>query len=479
MNPTLGGLIYILAIVAFIFGLKRLASPKTAPGGNFLGAVGMALAVFATLITWKQGGSAVPGTSRDNVVWILIAMAGGAGVGTVLARRIEMTAMPQLVAAFNGFGGLASAVVALGEVMHMQASANAAPQLVPASLGAVAILSIAIGALTFSGSFVAFAKLQGLMPSAPKSLPQQHLIGAALVVACILCTVFFANNAGHEGWAWAVLPFALVLGLAATNAIGGADMPVVVALLNSLSGVAASAAGYVTSNQALVVAGALVGASGLILTAIMCKGMNRTLSHVLFSAFGTGDGGGPAAAAGGEQRTVRNYTPEDGAILLANARSVIVVPGYGLAVAQAQHSVRELADLLEAQGVTMRYAIHPVAGRMPGHMNVLLAEANVPYDQLLDLDAVNPHFENADVALVVGANDVVNPAARSDPNSPIYGMPILDADKARNVIILKRSLGTGFAGTANELFFNDKTMMLFGDAKDTLMALVSEVKALA
>jgi NAD(P) transhydrogenase subunit beta len=254
-------------------------------------------------------------------------------------------------------------------------------------------------------------------------------------------------------------------------------MPVVVALLNSFSGVAASAAGYVTQNEPLVVAGALVGASGLILTAIMCKGMNRSLAHVLFAAFGTGDGGGAATGDGGPARTVRNYTPEDGAILLANARSVIVVPGYGLAVAQAQHNVRELADLLIAKGVDVKYAIHPVAGRMPGHMNVLLAEANVPYDQLLDLDQVNPYFESADVALVIGANDVVNPSARTDTNSPIYGMPILDADKARNVIILKRSLGTGFAGTDNELFFEEKTMMLFGDAKRTVLALVSEVKA--
>ncbi|MGE0193627.1 MAG: NAD(P)(+) transhydrogenase (Re/Si-specific) subunit beta [Planctomycetota bacterium] len=475
MSLSLVGLVYILSIAAFILGLKRLASPKTAPLGNLIGAFGMGLAVLATVVTWSDGGVDV--SVRHNLVWIFVVMALASVVGWALAKKIEMTAMPQLVAAFNGFGGLASAFVALSEVTHAQASSGVAD--VTGSIPAVAVLSVVIGAITFTGSFVAFAKLQGMINTAPVTFPGIRLVNGALLLVCLVLTVVFATNMDNQGWVWAVLPFALVLGWTATNAIGGADMPVVVALLNSFSGIAASAAGYVTVNEPLVVAGALVGASGLILTAIMCRGMNRTLAHVLFAAFGTADsGGGGGAAAGGPARTVRNFTPEDGAILLANARSVIVVPGYGLAVAQAQHNVRELADLLIAKGVDVKYAIHPVAGRMPGHMNVLLAEANVPYDQLLDLDQVNPYFETADVALVIGANDVVNPSARNDPSSPIYGMPILDADKSRNVIILKRSLGTGFAGTDNELFFDPKTMMLFGDAKKTVLALVSEVKAL-
>ena len=474
MSLSLVGFVYILSIVAFILGLKRLASPKTAPAGNLIGAFGMGLAVLATIVTWSSHGVDV--SVRHNLVWIFVVMALASAVGWVLAKKIEMTAMPQLVAAFNAFGGLASAFVALGEVTHAQAHPGI--EHITGSVPAVAALSVIIGAITFTGSFVAFAKLQGMINTAPVTFPGIRWVNGALLLVSLVLTVVFATNMDNQGWVWAVLPFALVLGWTATNAIGGADMPVVVALLNSFSGIAASAAGYVTDNEPLVVAGALVGASGIILTAIMCRGMNRTLAHVLFAAFGTADSaGGGGSGAGGPARTVRNFTPEDGAILLANARSVIVVPGYGLAVAQAQHNVRELADLLIAKGVDVKYAIHPVAGRMPGHMNVLLAEANVPYDQLLDLDQVNPYFETADVALVIGANDVVNPSARSDPSSPIYGMPILDADKARNVIILKRSLGTGFAGTDNELFFDPKTMMLFGDAKKTVLALVSEVKA--
>ena len=469
MSGSLVLFLYLVATVCFIFGLKKLASPKSAPTGNLLGAIGMAIAVLTTLVSWE-------GRETNNLPWILIALVGGAGVGGVLAKRIQMTAMPQLVAAFNGFGGLASAIVALGEVMHWQFDPGAD------SAGSAAF-GILIGCLTFTGSIVAFAKLQGLklgglIQSGPMTFPGQQLLNGGAFALAALFTFLYTQNTGAEVWPFLIVPVALALGYLATIPIGGADMPVVIALLNSFSGIAASAAGFVTRNPMLIVAGALVGASGIILTVIMCKGMNRSLANVLFAAFGTGDDGGGPAVAGGETRTVRNYTPEDGAILLANARSVIVVPGYGLAVAQAQHNVRELCDLIEKNGADIKYAIHPVAGRMPGHMNVLLAEANVPYNQLLDLDEVNPYFENADVALVVGANDVVNPGARTDTNSPIYGMPILDADKARNVIILKRSLGTGFAGTGNELFFDDKTMMLFGDAKDTILKLIAEVKAL-
>ena len=461
MSPTLAGLLYIVSAVLFILGLKQLSSPKTAPRGNLTGATGMLLAVLVTLVYWDH----------KNLAAILVGMAGGAAVGAVLAKKIQMTAMPQLVAMFNGFGGLASALVALGEGINTSDSLSAT----------IAALGVLIGGLTFTGSVIAFGKLQGLSwaPGRPVTFPYQKTVNAALLGFTLLCIILYGANPEADIWIVLVLLSAFALGVMAVIPIGGADMPVVIALLNSYSGIAASAAGYVMGNPVLITAGALVGASGIILTVIMCKAMNRSLANVLFGAFGVGDeGGAPVPAAGGEQRTVRNYTPEDGAILLSNARSVIIVPGYGLAVAQAQHSLRELCDMLQERNVDIKYAIHPVAGRMPGHMNVLLAEANVPYDQLLDMDEVNPYFENADVALVVGANDVVNPGARHDKNSPIYGMPILDADKARNVIILKRSLGVGFAGTQNELFFDDKTMMLFGDAKDTILNLISEVKAL-
>ncbi len=474
MNFDLVAALYLLAAALFVFGLKRLASPRTAPRGNQLGALGMLVAVGATLflVDYRFDGRFWVAWSPGNLVGIGLAIALGAGVGAVLARRVQMTAMPQLVAVFNGFGGLASALVALGDVAHVT------PQ--GATLAGVGAGGVIVGGLTFTGSVIAYGKLQGTAwaPSRPVTFPFQKAANAGLLALAVLCVVLYAGDPTAGGWLVLALAVSLALGVLAVLPIGGADMPVVIALLNSYSGVAASAAGFAIQNEILVVAGALVGASGLILTAIMCKAMNRSLANVLFSAFGTGDTGAPQAATG-PGRSVRNYTAEDAAILLTNARSVIVVPGYGLAVAQAQHSLRELGDILQARGVTVRYAIHPVAGRMPGHMNVLLAEANVPYDQLLDLDQANPHFESADVALIVGANDVVNPAARHDTTSPIYGMPILDADKARNVIMLKRSLGSGFAGVENELFFLDRTMMLFGDARQTVQKLVAEAKALA
>ena len=485
MSLTAVHLIYLLAAVCFVFGLKQLASPKTAPRGNWTGAVGMLLAVVVTLFTWTATGYQVDPTSGElvkasvtvrqmqNLVGVLIAIGAGTAVGAWLAKKVEMTQMPQLVAIFNGLGGLASALVALGEIAHRDPTGSVT--------GAVGALGILIGGLTFTGSVIAFGKLQGLpwAPGRPVTFPLQKLTNAMLLLFAALCVVMYANNLDTEIWVVLLLLISLCLGVMAVIPIGGADMPVVIALLNSYSGIAGSAAGYAVGNPVLIVAGALVGASGIILTMIMCRAMNRSLANVLFGAFGTGDsGGGGGSAGGGEQKTVRNYTPEDAAILLGNAQSVIIVPGYGLAVAQAQHNVRELCDLLEERGVDIKYAVHPVAGRMPGHMNVLLAEANVPYEQLMDMDEVNPYFESADVALVVGANDVVNPGARYDKDSPIYGMPILDADKAANVIILKRSLGVGFAGTQNPLFFEDKTMMLFGDAKDTVVNLVGEVKAL-
>ncbi len=473
MNFDVVALLYLASAALFVFGLKRLASPRTAPWGNVLGALGMLVAVAATLlfVDYRFDGGFWLKWKPGNLVGIVIALALGTGVGAVLAKRVQMTSMPQLVAVFNGFGGLASALVALGDVAHVTPSS--------ATLAGVGALGVLIGGLTFTGSVIAYGKLEGTSwaPSRPVTFKFQNIANTGLLALAVLGIVLFARDPAASGWLVLVLAISLALGVLAVIPLGGADMPVVIALLNSYSGVAASAAGYAIQNEILVVAGALVGASGIILTIIMCKGMNRSLSNVLFSAFGTGDGGAPAAAGAGAARTVRNYTPEDGAILLINARSVIVIPGYGLAVAQAQHNVRELGDILQSRGVQVRYGIHPVAGRMPGHMNVLLAEANVPYDQLLDLDQVNPLFESADVALIVGANDVVNPAARYDTASPIYGMPILDADKARNVIMLKRSLGSGFAGVENEIFFMDKTMMLFGDAKQTITKLVSETKA--
>jgi len=469
-------LVYLLASVCFIFGLKQLSSPKTAPRGNMTGALGMALATIVTLITWKQTQGDVSATVREtgNLVGIFIAMGAGAFVGAFAAKKIEMTNMPQLVAIFNGLGGLASAFVALGEITHLTAKETPSTPVI----GAVAAIGVLIGGLTFTGSVIAFGKLQGLSwaPGRPITFPLQKVLNAGLLLLAALFVILFATHLDASGWVWALFVVAMGLGIMAVIPIGGADMPVVIALLNSYSGIAGAAAGYAVGNPVLMVAGALVGASGIILTMIMCKAMNRSLANVLFGAFGTGDEGGPNVPEGTEKASVRNYTTEDGAILLANAQSVIVIPGYGLAVAQAQHNVRELCDLLEERGVDIKYAVHPVAGRMPGHMNVLLAEANVPYEQLMDMDEVNPYFESADVALVIGANDVVNPEARYNKDSPIYGMPILDADKATNVIILKRSLGVGFAGTGNPLFFEDKTMMLFGDAKDTVVSLVGEVK---
>lgn len=458
---------YLVAASLFILGLKGLGSPKSAVRGNLLGAMGMLLAAGATFFELRDGNYS---PHAHLYVWTIVAVVLGSIVGVLLAKRIKMTAMPELVAVFNGFGGLASAIVALGEVLHVTPHSSV--------VGYVTAFGILIGGLTFTGSVIAWGKLSGFVNSAPTTLPMQNLITGGLLLASVVSLVLFGNNLESTIWLWITLVLALALGVVAVRPIGGADMPVVIALLNSYSGIAASAAGYVLQNTVLLVAGALVGASGLILTAIMCKAMNRSLSHVLFSAFGTADSG---SATTGEKdtRTVRNYTAEDGAILITSGRSVVVVPGYGMAVAQAQHAVKELADLLAGQGIEVSYAVHPVAGRMPGHMNVLLAEAKVPYDQLKEMDEVNPTFENVDTVLVIGANDVVNPAARDDAKSPLYGMPILEVDRARNVIILKRSLGVGFAGTQNELFFNDKTMMLFGDAKDTVLNLIQETKALA
>jgi H+-translocating NAD(P) transhydrogenase subunit beta len=455
VNVTVQGFLYLIAAVLFIVGLKRLTSPATARTGNRLASIGMLLAIVVTLL---DAGIIGYGT-------VIAGLVVGGGIGAFLARSVEMTAMPQLVAAFNGFGGGASALVALSALASE-------PDSDTRTLVTIAI-SVLIGAITFSGSFVAFGKLQGVLGGQSMTYPAQAVGDAVLAVAAIAGAVLLAID-GSMTWAWVITGLALILGITRTLPIGGADMPVVISFLNSASGLAASAAGFVIDSNALIISGALVGAAGLILTNIMVKAMNRTLADVLFSTFG-GDGG--IAADDGEKVT-RRASAEDVAVTMAFAERVIVVPGYGLAVAQAQHALRELAAMLEARGVEVRYAIHPVAGRMPGHMNVLLAEADVDYELLFDLEDINSDFPRTDVALVVGANDVVNPSAREDASSPIYGMPILDVDRARNVIVIKRSLSPGFAGIDNPLFYNENTLMFFADAKEGIGDIISAVKDL-
>ena len=452
----------LLAAALFIFGLKLLSSPRTARTGNLLGALGMLLAIAATLLS----------TQILTVGGILAGILVGGAAGAISAYRVPMTAMPQMVAAFNGFGGAASALVALAEYQRLVVQGAT---LTPGFTVSV-VLGLLIGAVTFSGSMVAFAKLQELMTSAPVLLPARNAVN--LVLLLVTLGLLGALVAGVVSLPVLVVAFflSLLLGVLLVLPIGGADMPVVISLLNSYSGLAGAAAGFVVGNPILIIAGALVGASGLILTDIMCRAMNRSLASVVLGGFGATTAAGAAVA--GAARTVRQVQPEEAAVVLGYARSVIIVPGYGLAVSQAQHQLRELAVLLEARGVDVRYAIHPVAGRMPGHMNVLLAEANVPYEQLYDLEAINGEFPRTDVAVVIGANDVVNPSAREDPNSPIYGMPILDVDRARHVLVLKRSLSPGFAGIDNPLFYRENTMMLFGDGKQSLLRLIEAVKEL-
>jgi NAD(P) transhydrogenase subunit beta len=454
-------LVYLLAAVLFIVGLKRLGSPATAPGGNRVAAVGMLIAIVATLIF---------GDILDYT-GILIAMVVGSTIGWVLAKKVQMTGMPQMVALLNGFGGGASALVASAEFLRFQSTATDIPINVAISIQ----LGVLVGCVTFSGSLIAFGKLQELVTGRAVTYPLQKTVNALLLLATfgLMVALVMSASTGQFG---VLVALALLLGVLAVIPIGGADMPVIISLLNSYSGIAAALTGFVINNHGLIIAGALVGASGIILTKIMCKAMNRSLANVLFGAFGaTAVESGPAGAIVGDQ-TVKQVSAEDAATMLAYARSVIVVPGYGLAVAQAQHDVREMADLIEARGGTVKYAIHPVAGRMPGHMNVLLAEANVPYDQLKDMDQINPEFERCDVALVIGANDVVNPDARSNTTSPLYGMPILDVDKAQHVIVMKRSMNPGFAGVQNPLFFLENTSMLFGSAKDTVAQLVHDIQ---
>jgi NAD(P) transhydrogenase subunit beta len=457
MSANLTSLLYLIAAVLFILALRGLSSPATSRRGNQFGMLGMAIAVAATLI--RQG------MMVEGYLWIFGGIAIGGTIGTVVAQRIKMTALPQLVAAFHSLVGLAAVFVAAGALNAPEAFGIGTPGHIHSQSLVEMSLGLAIGAITFSGSLIAFAKLQALMKGTPITFQNQHQINLGLGLLILFLIVVFVASGGTQPVFWAIAGLSILLGFLLIIPIGGADMPVVVSMLNSYSGWAACGIGFTIQNLALIITGALVGASGAILSYVMCKGMNRSIFNVLLGGFGTDSGAaGPAHAASGD-RTVKSGNADDAAFILKNASKVIIVPGYGMAVAQAQHSLREMADKLKAEGVDVRYAIHPVAGRMPGHMNVLLAEANVPYDDVFELEQINNEFSTADVAYVIGANDVTNPAAKTDPSSPIYGMPILDVEKAGTVLFIKRSMASGYAGVDNELFFRPNTMMLFGDAK--------------
>jgi NAD(P) transhydrogenase subunit beta len=476
---TVLDLCYLVAAITFIIALMGLSSPRHARRGNLVAAAGMTLAIGATF--------AQP--HLHHLGWMIAAMVLGAAVAVPTSRFVKMTAIPQLVAIFNGVGGGAAALVSITEYLALTATTRdcdilRSPPgcLVFGGAKEVAVykilevvLGVIIGTVSFSGSAIAFAKLQELMTGRPVTYPAQQVLNAVLGVAIVVVGALLLVT-GSLVWLWILLALALVLGVAFVLPIGGADVPVLISLLNSFTGIAVAASGFTIGSNLLIVAGTLVGASGILLTRMMSSAMGRSLPNILFSAFGSVvTASGSTDAPGG--RSVRSGTADDIGVLLAYSRKVVIIPGYGLAVAQAQHVVRELADTLKARGVEVFFAIHPVAGRMPGHMNVLLAEANVPYDQLKEMDEANPELPTADVALVVGANDTVNPAAKSSPGSPIYGMPIINADEAANVVFLKRSMRPGFAGIDNDLLYNDKTVLLFGDAKDTLTALVAAVKA--
>jgi H+-translocating NAD(P) transhydrogenase subunit beta len=465
VNANLAALLYLIAGVLFILALRGLSSPASSRQGNRYGIIGMAIAVLTTL-------ALRPPASFSSWALVVLGVAIGGGIGAWRARTVQMTAMPQLVAMFHSLVGLAAVLVAAGALYAPEAFGIGEPgdihraSLIEMSLG------LAIGAMTFTGSIIAFLKLDGRMSGKPIMLPQRHLLNIALAVALVVLIIaFFLSQATACFWLIAII--SLALGVLLIIPIGGADMPVVISMLNSYSGWAAAGIGFTLGNLALIITGALVGSSGAILSYIMCKGMNRSFVSVILGGFGGEVAAGPS---GGEQRPVKQGSADDAAFIMKNASKVIVVPGYGMAVAQAQHALREMADLLKKEGVEVKYAIHPVAGRMPGHMNVLLAEANVPYDEVFELEDINSEFAQADVAYVIGANDVTNPSAKTDPKSPIFGMPVLDVEKAKTVLFIKRGMGSGYAGVENELFFRDNTMMLFGDAKKVTD---SVVKAMA
>jgi NAD(P) transhydrogenase subunit beta len=464
MNVNLAALLYLVSGVLFIFALRGLSHPTTSRQGNLFGMIGMAIAIVTTLALRPPAGFSG---------WLLafFGIAIGGGFGAYLARKIEMTKMPQLVAFFHSLVGLAAVLVAAGALFAPQAFGIGAPgDIHPASLIEMS-LGAAIGALTFTGSIIAFLKLDGRMSGKPIMLPQRHMINMALAAALVLFIAGFFGT-GSQFLFLLIVLISLALGVLLIIPIGGADMPVVVSMLNSYSGWAAAGIGFTLGNMALIITGALVGSSGAILSYIMCKAMNRSFISVILGGFG-----GETATAGGavETRPVKQGSAEDAAYILENSSKVIIVPGYGMAVAQAQHALREMGDLLKAEGVDVKYAIHPVAGRMPGHMNVLLAEANVPYDDVFELEDINSEFAQADVAFVIGANDVTNPAAKTDKTSAIYGMPILDVEKAKTVMFIKRGMSSGYAGVENELFFKDNTMMLFGDAKKVVESILKSM----
>jgi NAD(P) transhydrogenase subunit beta len=464
VSTNLSNLLYLVTIVTFILALRFLSNPAHARRGNQLGAVGMLVAI---VVTWIKTG----GTSW----WALaLGMLIGGGFGAVAARKVKMTAMPQMVALFNGVGGGAAALISLAE-LHRILPDPGRPKV---DIGLAIVLSGLIGAISFAGSMIAFGKLQELISGRPITYPGQQFVNAGLFAACLAAGIALVAGVQDEWLLWLLTAGAAIFGLLFVLPIGGADMPVVISLLNAFTGLAVALGGFELESNVLIVSGMLVGASGTLLTLMMGRAMNRSITNVLFGAFGQVTAGAAAVAAGDGGGSVRSATAEDVAVMLAYAHKVVFVPGYGLAVAQAQHDVRQLADLLEGKGVEVTYAIHPVAGRMPGHMNVLLAEANVPYPQLKEMDEANPEFARTDVAVIVGANDVVNPDARNNQGSPIYGMPILNVDDAQSVVVLKRSMNPGFAGIENPLFYNPKTVMLFGDAKASIGELIADVKTL-
>jgi NAD(P) transhydrogenase subunit beta len=462
VGVNLTNLLYLVTIVTFILALRFLSSPAHARRGNQIGAAGMLVAIAVTFA--KSG--------LTSYWEIALGMAIGGGFGAFAARRVKMTAMPQMVALFNGVGGGAAALVSLAE-LHRLLPEPGAPKV---DISLAIVLSALIGSISFAGSMIAFAKLQELIGGRPITYPGQQFVNAALFLSCLTAGLALVSGVQAEWLLWVLAGGAAIFGVLFVLPIGGADMPVVISLLNAFTGLAAAATGFELESNVLIVSGMLVGASGTLLTLMMGRAMNRSIGNVLFGAFGKVTAQAAAVAAG-DSGNVRSATAEDVAVMLAYAHKVVFVPGYGLAVAQAQHDVRQLADLLESKGVEVSYAIHPVAGRMPGHMNVLLAEANVPYTQLKEMDEANPEFARTDVAVVVGANDVVNPDARNNQGSPIYGMPILNVDNAQAVVVLKRSMNPGFAGIENPLFYNPKTVMLFGDAKESIVKLIQDVKA--
>lgn len=476
MENNLLVLSYLIGSLSFIIGLKMLGKPDSARKGNLIAAFGMAVAILGTIFLYKS----TDGTHLRNLEWIFGALILGSVVGTVIAKRVQMTAMPQMVSLFNGMGGACAMLISIIEFNHIQflLSDESIFTMIPGSAEIlqprliVIFAGLVIGAISFAGSMIAYGKLDGKIKDI--TLPGQQFINIGLLVVVLIFSILFITGNQVESWVfYLVLSLSLLYGILFVFPIGGADMPVVISLLNSFTGVAAACGGFLYDNQVMLLGGILVGSAGTILTLVMCKAMNRSLLNVIIGNFG-----GSKAGTGGDgvEGTIKEISASDTAMLMKYSKKVIVVPGYGLAVAQAQHACHELEELLEKEGVEVKYAIHPVAGRMPGHMNVLLAESNVPYDKLLEMEEINPEFASTDVVLVIGANDVVNPAARSDKDSPIYGMPILDVDNAQQIIIMKRSMGKGYAGIQNALFFDPKTSMLFGDAKKTLTSLVTELK---